>query len=110
MALEPAGHRLLVIPDKVEDMKGMLHLAPSTVERQRNEKIWGRVVKIGDNAFKAFDSGEPWCKVGDHICFAKFAGFTITDPDQDQLPDAEKIFYRVLNDEDVILVHTKEEA
>jgi co-chaperonin GroES (HSP10) len=108
MALRPAGHRLLVSPDKVEDMKGSIHLAPSTIDRQRNEKIWGTVVKIGTNAFKAFDSGEPWCAVGDHVCFAKFAGFTVTDPDQDGVQDSEKTYFRVLNDEDVILVHTKE--
>lgn len=101
MALKPAGHRLLIIPDTVEDREGSLFLAPATMERRRNEKIFGTVHLIGPNAFKAFDSGEPWCEVGDHVCFAKFAGITVTDPDT-------KEQYRVLNDEDVILVHTKE--
>ena len=108
MALRPAGHRLLVVPDVVEDRIGSLFLSPQTMDRRRNEKIWGTVFKVGSTAFKAFDSGEPWCEVGDHICFAKFAGFTITDPDQEGMADSEKTFYRVLNDEDVILVHHKE--
>lgn len=100
MALEPAGHRLLVVPDVVEDREGTLFLAPATMERRKNEKIFGTVAKIGPDAFKAF-GGTDWCQVGDHICFAKFAGFTITDPDT-------KEQFRVMNDEDVILVHTKE--
>lgn len=103
MALEPAGHRLLVIPDVVEDREGSLFLAPATMERRKNEKIFGTVAKVGQTAFQAFDDGHAWCKAGDHICFAKFAGFTITDPDSGEQ-------FRVINDEDVILVHTKEEA
>ena len=103
MSLDPAGHRLLVIPDVVEDRAGTLFLAPATIERRRTEKIFGVVHKIGPNAFKAFDDGIPWCKVGDHVVFAKFAGALIEDPET-------KEQFRLLQDEDIIAIHTPEGA
>ena len=103
MALEPAGHRLLVAPDKVEDKDGSIFLSPLTMERRKSEKIFGTVLKVGRTAFRAFDDGEPWCKVGDHVAFAKFAGAVVEDPET-------KEQFRLLQDEDIILVHTKEEV
>jgi co-chaperonin GroES (HSP10) len=56
----------------------------------------GIVLAVGPTAWKDFGSA-PWCKVGDEILFAKFAGKFITDPEtQDDVC--------ILNDEDVVAV------
>ena len=49
------------------------------------------------NAWKAFDGGEPWAKVGDRVAFAKYGGFKIEDPDTKEV-------YRLLNDEDITAI------
>ena len=101
MALRPAGHRLLVIPDPIEEKIGSIYVAIETKERKGNEQIFGTVHKIGPTAFRAFDDGEPWCKEGDHIIYAKHAGAVVEDPDTKQQ-------YRLIQDEDVIIIHERE--
>jgi co-chaperonin GroES (HSP10) len=95
--IKPAGHRVLVKPDEVEEKVGSLYLAVETKERRANEQIFGTLVAIGENAWKAFDEGKPWAKVGDRVTFAKYGGFTIEDP-----VTKEKL--RLLNDEDICAV------
>lgn len=34
----------------------------------------GRVLAIGDQAYMHDDFDGPWCKVGDYVCYGKFAG------------------------------------
>jgi co-chaperonin GroES (HSP10) len=95
--IKPAGHRVLVKPDEVEEKVGSLYLAVETKERRANEQIFGTLVAVGENAWKAFDEGKPWAKVGDRVTFAKYGGFTIEDP-----VTKEKL--RLLNDEDICAV------
>jgi co-chaperonin GroES (HSP10) len=95
--IKPAGHRVLVKPDEVEEKVGSLYLAVETKERRANEQIFGTLVAIGANAWKAFDDGSAWAKVGDRVTFAKYGGFTIEDP-----VTKEKL--RLLNDEDICAV------
>ena len=97
ISIHPAGHRVLVRPDEVSEKQGSLYLAVSTKERQANEQIFGTLVAIGANAWKAFDDGKPWAKVGDRVTFAKYGGFTIEDPVMH-----EKL--RLLNDEDICAI------
>lgn len=54
----------------------------------------GEVVSIGPTAFKDF--GGDWCKVGDTVVFAKYAGKLVEDTDKKK--------FMILNDEDVIAV------
>ena len=62
----------------------------------------GIVVAMGDNCF--VEQPSPWCKVGDKVAFAKYAGLLYTGKDGKN--------YRMINDgditatldEDVILV------
>ncbi len=92
---EPAGHRVLVLPDIPPDKIGSLFV-PSWVKANRSiENIFGEIIAIGPNAWKAFDEGKPWAKVGDRVAFAKYGGFNLEDPDT-------KIQYRLLNDEDIV--------
>ena len=94
----PAGHRLLVIPDEVQDKtSGGLYLAVETKERQQNQQVQGTVVALGMNCWKAFDDGTPWAQVGDKVFYARNGGWKIKDPDTKQE-------YVLLNDEDVCAI------
>jgi co-chaperonin GroES (HSP10) len=98
--IKPAGHRCLVKPDKVDDKRGSLFVPDSAKERQTNQQIFGTLVAVGPTAWKAFDSGEPWAKVGDKVAFAQYGGFVIEDP-------YTKEQYRLLNDEDIACIITE---
>ena len=103
MRLKPAGHRVLVKPDSVEDKEIPDHLRKmgftygESDKRRQDAVISGVVVEVGQTAWKAFDDGEPWAKVGDKVYFAKYGGFVIEHPET-------KEAFRLLNDEDITLV------
>ena len=102
MPIKPAGHRLLVRPDKVEEKTAHGIILPSSaVDAKEQTQIFGTVVSLGKTAFKAFDDGDNWCEVGDRIAFARYGGFIIEDPDTGEL-------FRLLNDEDVCAILSKE--
>ena len=89
--IEPTGHRVLVTPEKVaEKTNGGLFLPDAARNAKEQAQIFGTVVSVGKNAFKAFDDGHQWCEVGDKIAFAKYGGFVIQDPDTGEL-------FRLLN-------------
>jgi len=97
--IKPAGHRVLVMPDKVDEKQGSIFIPIEARERMGEAQIYGTVISLGMTAFKAFDDGEPWCKVGDRVAFAKYGGFIIKDPETNEI-------YRLLNDEDVCAIVT----
>ena len=59
------------------------------------------VVAIGPTAFKAFDDGLPWCKVGDCVLICKYSGDDLDDVEEDEI-------YRVINDRDIEAVFIDE--
>ena len=77
---KPTGWRLLVLPFKMKDKtKGGLVLAESTLERQQVASQCGNVLVMGDACYRdkeRYPSG-PWCKVGDWVVFARYAGSRI---------------------------------
>jgi chaperonin GroES len=96
MAIEPAGHRILILPETVEEKTaGGIILAANTQQREQQATMRGTVVKVGVNAWKAFDEGTPWAVKGDRVVFRKYAGEVVKDGDTE---------YRVVNDEDIIAV------
>ena len=95
--LVPAGFRVLVLPDQLEEMsKGGIILARLEERLHRQAQQTGVVVAIGPTAWKGFDEGEPWAKEGDRVVYSKFGGRTVVDPDE---PETE---YILLNDEDIL--------
>ena len=58
----------------------------------------GRVVAVGDAAYKDSRFQGPWCKVGDIVIYARHGGIIFEEPDT-------KKKYICLNDEDIILVY-----
>lgn len=104
--IKVVGHRVLVRPFKVEEidetfkrakLAGIELLNQDELRREQNAVDRGVVVSVGATAFKDF-GGDPWCKEGDIIYFAKYAGKYIEDP-------KTKEKYTILNDDDVVAVY-----
>lgn len=98
MRIKPAGHRVLVKPDPLEEKtKNGIILAHDNKERKEAAQATGTILAIGPTAWKDFSDGTPWAEVGDRIWFARHGGALIEDPDS-----GEK--YRLLNDEEIAAV------
>lgn len=96
--IAPAGHRVLVKVTETEEVSAGGIVIPKTIQDRNTEaNIFGVLVAVGPNAWKAFDDGVPWASVGDKVAFAKYGGFIIEDPDT-------KEQFRLLNDEDITAV------
>ena len=93
---QPTGWRMLVLPFKMkEKTKGGIVLAETTLERQQVASQVGLVMAMGPQCYKdkeRYPEG-PWCKKGDWIMFARYAGSRIKI-------DGGEI--RLLNDDEVL--------
>ena len=105
----PLLHRIIVLQNKLEETnKDYVRAAqvgliiPDHPDKTRAQAgvDTGTVMAIGPTAYRDFNTDVP-IKVGDTIAFARFSGKTVVDPKD----NAE---YVALNDEDVIVVLTKE--
>jgi len=76
---EPTGWRLLVLPFKQkEKTKGGIILAEDTIERSQVASNCGLVLRMGPHCYDKDRYPEgPWCKKGDWIIFARYAGSRI---------------------------------
>ncbi len=98
----PLGHRLLVKPDKIEEVDRVYAAAkaagleiPELSKRQEQNAIdKGEVISIGSTAFNDF-GGTPWCAVGDKVVYARYGGKLLTDPETGN-------DFILLNDEDIL--------
>ena len=77
---KPTGWRILVLPFKMgEKTKGGVLLGQESLDRQQVASQCGNVIAMGDSCYKdkeRYPSG-PWCKVGDWVIFARYAGSRI---------------------------------
>ena len=92
---QPTGWRILVLPFKMkEKSKGGIIHTESTLERQQVASTCGLVLAMGPNCYdkEKFPEG-PWCKKGDWVIFARYAGSRI------QIDGGE---VRLLNDDEVL--------
>lgn len=95
---------LVVKPELLEEQDDTLKRAKElgfeivgdSLDREQASVDRGTVITIGGDAWKDFN-GEPWCKVGDFIAFARFAGKQVTDPET-------KEKFLIINDEDVVCI------
>ena len=92
----PSGWRLLVLPyTPREKTKGGILIAQESLDKLRVATNCGYVLKMGPLAYadrEKFTTG-PWCKKGDWIIFARYAG--------SRLP-IEGGEVRLLNDDEVL--------
>lgn len=90
--IKPCGYRLLVMPDKVEDVTDWDFKILTDERLERAAQVYGTITAVGSECWK----GEtPWAAVGDKVCYIKHAGKFITDPET-----GEEVV--ILNDEDII--------
>jgi len=93
---DPSGYRLLVLPfTPKEKTKGGILIAQETLDKLRIAVNCGYVLKLGPLAYEDKDkfSSGPWCKKGDWVIFARYAG--------SRLP-IEGGEVRILNDDEVL--------
>ena len=91
----PTGWRMLILPFKMgEKTKGGVVLADETIERSQVASTCGLVLRMGPYCYdkQKFPEG-PWCKKGDWVIFARYAGSRI-------LIDGGEV--RLLNDDEVL--------
>ena len=93
---EPSGWRILVLPFTPKDKtSGGLIISQESLDKARIATNCGYVLKIGPLAYldKEKYSTGPWCKKGDWVIFARYAG--------SRLP-IEGGEVRLLNDDEVL--------
>ncbi len=99
---KPTGWRMIILPFKMpEKTKGGLYLGQETLERQQVASTCGLVLAQGPHCYdkEKFPEG-PWCKKGDWVIFARYAGSRI------QIDGGE---VRLLNDDEVLATIEKPE-
>ena len=93
---DPSGWRILVLPfTPKEKTKGGIIIAQESLEKLRIATNCGYVIKVGPLAYhdkEKFPTG-PWCKKGQWVIFARYAG--------SRLP-IEGGEVRLLNDDEVL--------
>lgn len=107
--ITPLLHRIIVLQNKLEETnKDYLRAAqagliiPDHPDKTRAQAgvDTGTVVAIGPTAYRDFNTEVP-VKIGDVVAFARFSGKIVIDPTDD-------VEYVALNDEDLVVVLTKE--
>ena len=93
---KPTGWRILVLPFKMKDKtKGGIVLADATLEKQQVASQCGLVLAMGPQCYQdkeRYPEG-PWCKKGDWVMFARYAGSRI------KIEGGE---IRMLNDDEIL--------
>ena len=93
---QPTGWRLIVLPFKMDERtKGGIIMNETTLEKQQVASQCGNVLAMGPQCYmdkERYPEG-PWCKVGDWVIFARYAGSRI------QIEGGE---IRVLNEDDIL--------
>lgn len=98
--IKAVGYRVLlkladdVAEDEIKDgaLAGFKLDVGDDHKRQKAGAVIGEVIEIGPLAWADVLDGTPWCKVGDVVYFAKYAGKFIRIDDED---------YLIINDKDV---------
>ena len=101
---KPTGWRLLVLPFKQKGKtKGGIILADDTIERSQVASTCGLILDMGPHCYdkERYPEG-PWCKKGDWIVFARYAGSRIKiDGGEVRLLNDDEILATVENPEDI---------
>ena len=93
---KPTGWRILVLPFKMDEKtKGGVLITESVLERQQVASQTGLVLAMGPQCYtdrERYPNG-PWCKKGDWVVFARYAGSRI------QIEGGE---VRLLNEDEIL--------
>ena len=103
---QPTGWRMLVLPFKMkEKTKGGLILAETALERQQVASQTGLVLRMGPDCYRDKDRYPqgPWCKEGDWVMFARYAGSRIKiEGGEIRLLNDDEVLATVKNPEDIL--------
>jgi|TARA_R100001086_G_scaffold245632_1_gene176786 co-chaperonin GroES (HSP10) len=100
----PTGYRILILPFTLPEVtRGGIHIAQTTLDKERIATVVGYVVEMGPDAYgdiNKFPEGA-WCKKGDWVIFGRYAGarFNIEGGDM-----------RLLNDDEILATIDDPEA
>ena len=102
----PTGWRMLVLPFKMrEKTKGGIVLAETTLERQQVASQCGLVLKMGPDCYKDKEryADGPWCKEGDWVVFARYAGSRMKiEGGEIRLLNDDEVLATIKNPEDLL--------
>ena len=103
---QPTGWRMLVLPFKMkEKTKGGIIMGQDTLEKQQVASQCGNVLAMGPDAYgdkQRFPDG-PWCKVGDWVMFARYAGSRIKiEGGEVRLLNDDEVLASIDNPEDIL--------
>ena len=103
---KPTGWRLLVLPFKMgEKTKGGLIMAETSLEKQQVASQCGLVLRMGPDCYKDKErySDGPWCKEGQWVVFARYAGSRMKiEGGEVRMLNDDEILATVDNPEDII--------
>ena len=103
---QPTGWRILVLPFKMgEKTKGGILMGQDTLEKQQVASQCGNVLAMGPDCYRdknRYKQG-PWCKVGDWVMFARYAGSRIKiEGGEVRLLNDDEILATIKNPEDIL--------
>ena len=103
---QPTGWRLIVLPFKMDERtKGGIIMNESTLEKQQVASQCGNVLAMGPQCYtdkERYPEG-PWCKVGDWVIFARYAGSRIQiEGGEVRLLNEDEILATIKNPEDIL--------
>jgi len=103
---QPTGWRILVLPFKMgEKTKGGILMGQDTLEKQQVASQCGNVLAMGLDCYRdknRYKQG-PWCKVGDWVMFARYAGSRIKiEGGEVRLLNDDEILATIKNPEDIL--------
>ena len=103
---QPTGWRLIVLPFKMDEKtKGGIIMNETTLEKQQVASQCGNVLAMGPQCYtdkERYPNG-PWCKVGDWVIFARYAGSRIQiEGGEVRLLNEDEVLATVKNPEDIL--------
>jgi len=91
----PILHRIILKLEGVEEVTSSGIVIPKEiVQKERKAVEIGKVVAIGETAFKDYGGSDSTIKVGDRVLIARYSGKEVLDGDEE---------FVVVNDEDILV-------
>ena len=103
---KPTGWRIIVLPFRMDEKtKGGILVGQDTLDKQQVASQCGNILAMGPQCYKdkeRYPDG-PWCKKGDWVIFARYAGSRIQiEGGEIRLLNEDEILATVKNPEDIL--------